>query len=514
MELREYQVKALADIRGRLKHDQRPLVVCGPTGSGKTVLAADIIKAAGVRTAFVCDRVVLIDQTIKALQQYGLDDIGVRQGENTRHTWAGIQVCTAQTLERRDSWLNEWGLVIVDECHVNHRKLNRMIHDLKEKNPNSWVIGMSASPLARDMASTWKGLITYSTTNDLLKKGYLAPLKIYDAKAQVNMKGAKLHKGEWSSKEAGKRASKITADIVSEWDEKCHLNFGKWVPTVVYTGTVDHGAQLIEEFNSIGAVFKQVSYRTEHKVDQDKNIQALADGEIDGLVNCDVLTRGCDFPWLKCIVMARPYHGSLMQVIQILGRLMRIYPGKDYGLVLDHVGNWLGHENSLLHYFEHGPGELSDLKKVAAKKRQKIKRTRKCRKCDYVFLQIPEDNRCPECGTERGTRQVDEVLTNDGVLVHVRDLLPIETKQVQPIKAGAHSWASICSLALLEHRQDGHKALKLAAATYRAIFNEWPQPYRLMPAKIIDPDVAVQFRKNRSRWRKNNRGKRKAKTQG
>jgi hypothetical protein len=55
------------------------------------------------------------------------------------------------------------------------------------------------------------------------------------------------------------------------------------------------------------------------------------------LVNCQVLTEGFDAPRAQCAVIARPTTSAALYV-QMVGRVLRPYPGKDRALVLDVVG--------------------------------------------------------------------------------------------------------------------------------------------------------------------------------
>jgi DNA repair protein RadD len=86
------------------------------------------------------------------------------------------------------------------------------------------------------------------------------PLKMYAAKA-IDVEGMKVVAGEWSEKEIEERGLDIIGDIVAEWDEKTKLHFGGPVKTVVFSATVDHGAELCKQFQGAGFNFQQISYK-------------------------------------------------------------------------------------------------------------------------------------------------------------------------------------------------------------------------------------------------------------
>jgi superfamily II DNA or RNA helicase len=68
-----------------------------PTGAGKTVIAANIIRRAlakGKRVAFVVPALSLVDQTVAAFAAEGVDCVGVMQGIHPRtDREQPVQVC-------------------------------------------------------------------------------------------------------------------------------------------------------------------------------------------------------------------------------------------------------------------------------------------------------------------------------------------------------------------------------------------------------------------------------------
>ena len=81
-------------------------------------MAISLIQEAnrkGSKVVFVADRIALVDQTSKRLTTYGIDH-GVAQAENTFGRNLPVQVCSAQTIEKRDYWTG-LDLLVIDECH-------------------------------------------------------------------------------------------------------------------------------------------------------------------------------------------------------------------------------------------------------------------------------------------------------------------------------------------------------------------------------------------------------------
>src|SRR5690349_11488530 len=84
--LRDYQKQAIRDMREAARAGARNVLICAPTGSGKTEIAsclADLNRKKGKRSAFVVDRKSLIKQTSDAFDVHGIEH-GVIQASHPR----------------------------------------------------------------------------------------------------------------------------------------------------------------------------------------------------------------------------------------------------------------------------------------------------------------------------------------------------------------------------------------------------------------------------------------------
>ena len=107
-------------------------MVSGPTGSGKTELAAGVASLCydrGTRVSFIADRLVLVDQASDRFWRYGIHH-GVIQGDNTLYTDEIIQVYSAQTIESRD-YFDAFDLLIVAPGVQVDQASTRMMHGVK-----------------------------------------------------------------------------------------------------------------------------------------------------------------------------------------------------------------------------------------------------------------------------------------------------------------------------------------------------------------------------------------------
>lgn len=332
LELREHQLEVVKKLREGFEAGHRCQLLYAPTGFGKTEVAMSIMKlvAEGYkRTAMVLDRIVLVEQTSLRLGKYEIDH-GVMQAGHWRYRPANrIQICSAQTLEKRKQF-PEIDLLIVDECHVQRSKTTQFI----KENPHIKVIGLTATPFTKGLGATYTNVVGASSTGTLIEKKWLCPLRPFIAK-EIDMTGAKKIAGEWSADEVSKRGMQITGDVVAEWVKKTHEVFGGPRKTIVFCSGVEHGRDLQRQFKESGYNFVSISYKED---DDFKRITiedfSRPDTEIHGLIATDILTRGFDVPDVMIGVSARPFSKSFSSHVQQLGRVMRPYQGKEFGIWL------------------------------------------------------------------------------------------------------------------------------------------------------------------------------------
>ncbi|KWT71343.1 MULTISPECIES: DEAD/DEAH box helicase family protein [unclassified Variovorax] len=401
LKLYEYQEGILDLLRLGFQQGHRTQILVAPTGAGKTEMAIALLRAAaarGNRAAMLLDRIVLCDQTSQRLQKYGIDH-GVMQSGHWRYRpYESIQICSAQTIEKRGSFPG-LKVLIVDEAHQTRKQTVGFI----KNNPEVRVIGLTATPFTEGLGAIYSNVVSSVTTRELVQLGRLAPLRVYVAK-EIDMTGVKKVAGEWSQDEVTERGLKITGDIVTEWVKKTHEVFGGPRKTVVFCAGVAHGADLAKKFADAGYNFVSLSYQDDDQFKQDAVAEfAKADSSIHGLIATDILTKGFDVSDVMIGVSARPFSKSLSSHIQQMGRVMRSHKGKDFALWLDHSGNYIRFQEDWDDIYESGVHELDDGKeKTKNEKTAAEKEAAKCPRCSHIWQSAAGS--CPCCGFVRERR--------------------------------------------------------------------------------------------------------------
>jgi superfamily II DNA or RNA helicase len=407
LELRPHQQEVVDKLAQGFADGHRCQLLYAPTGFGKTEVAMAIMKTASSsykKTAMILDRIVLVNQTSTRLARYQINH-GVMQGDHWRYRpMERIQICSAQTLEKRDNFPKP-DLMIIDECHVQRKQ----VIDYIKSNPQMQVIGLTATPFTKGLGDVYTHVVGAKATGAMIEDGWLTPLRIYIAK-EIDMTGATKVAGEWSQNEVSTRGMKITGDIVTEWIKKTHEIFGKPVKTVVFCSGVEHGRDLERQFAEQGYNFVAISYKEDGEF-KEETIDDFSkpDTKIHGLIATDILTKGFDVPDVMIGVSARPFSKSFSSHVQQMGRVMRPYEGKKFGVWLDHSGNYLRFRKEWDELFEEGVTELDSESAEKAKKEptEKEKKEAKCPACSVLWTW--SSNVCGACGYEKPIKAVASV---------------------------------------------------------------------------------------------------------
>lgn len=465
--LRQYQVDAVEALRAGYRNGHRSQLLVAPTGSGKTLMSAYLMlqaKEKGTRVAFVVDRVALVDQTSAVLDSYGIDHGVIQAGHWRKKGYEPIQVCSAQTLEKR-GFFPDLSLLVVDEAHAVRKETASLIKNMQSLR----VLGLTATPFTKGLSELYSNLVNVTTTDDLTKDGYLVPLKVYAAIAP-DMSGAKVLAGEWSDKDIEKRGLVIVGDIVKEWMDKTVAYFGGPVKTICFSATVDHGAELCRQFNDAGYRFEQISYKDGS---DERRREIIAEfrkpkSSITGLVSCEVFTKGFDVPDVLCGISARPYRKSFSSHIQQLGRVLRPADGKDFALWLCHSGNVLRFHHDTLDLFANGVSGLDDGKldnKARKEPDESVSDAVKCGKCGYVMP--PRASICPACGHEKPRKKIE---IENGAMVMVGGKEVPANGKYACLANREQAWAQLVQLGLERKHGDIEAARRFAQAQYRSFF--------------------------------------------
>lgn len=385
--LRAYQSKALNLVRSSIAAGNRRVVLCLPTGGGKTLIAANIVRgvlAKEGKAVFTAPMITLIDQTVEGFEREGITEIGVMQAthDRTDHKQP-VQICSVQTLARR-SGLPDATVVLVDECHV----YSKVISDWMEERPDLIFIGLSATPARKGMAEEWDDLVVGVTTRELIDLGFLSQFTVY-APNNPDMSGVKIVAGEYNTAQAQEvmEDAALVGDILSNY-----LINGEDRPTLGFAASVAHAKHMAEEFDNAGIPSAAIDASTD-SLERRAIIGQFEEGKIRVIWSVRTMTTGVDLQ-VSGIIDAAPTR-SVMLHTQKIGRGLRVNEGTEDLKIWDHAGNTLrlGFIDEL---------DWSELKSGAREEVEVEKKEplpKNCQQC--MMVMPPKEKVCPKCGAEQ-----------------------------------------------------------------------------------------------------------------
>lgn len=330
MKLKPRQSAALRAIRAALHAGQRRQLVCLPTGVGKTVLACH--AAARFRsTLFLCHREELLRQTGATMQAVAPD---VAQGiiAPGQHELAPFTTGMIQTVHRRLDRLDPdaFDLVIIDEAHHAAAKTWRQVADHFRPRLR---LGLSATPERLDGAplSDLFDNITYSMSlAEAVAEGYLAPPRCVVVHTRASLKDVRKTCGDFNERDLQTALDHPARNALVVRKYREHAEGRK---ALVFAAGVYHAIHLAEALQAEGVRAAAV---WGDDPDRAAKLAMLTDGRLNVLCNAQVLTEGFDEPSLGAVLLARPTQSRGL-FAQMIGRGLRLHPGKADCLLLDFV---------------------------------------------------------------------------------------------------------------------------------------------------------------------------------
>lgn len=426
MNLWPFQSRAIEMLDASVANGARAPLLVLPTGSGKTVIASELIRRTDERVLFLAPRRELVYQASDKLAERGIRHGLLLAGEDRRRSaYARVQVASVDTLivrmlHRKRLTLPPFGAVIVDEAHLSITETRQRLLGLW---PDALRIGLTATPARKDgraLGLLWDDLVTPATTAELQADGYLVPARYFSPSepdlARVRTIAGDYHRGEL---EAAVNQPALVGDIVQHW-----LSHAAGRRTVVFCCSIRHSIAVAEAFQRAGVAAEHVDASTPNAERADV-FDRFSGGATQVLTNCFLASYGFDLPELSCVVLARPTK-SLVLYLQMLGRGLRKADGKTDCLVLDHSGSVRRHgfaddarawtldgHHAIAPAPEASRGEAGEAKCID------------CPECSAVFKGT---RTCPECGYYLAPRG-KMVRTIEGELVEIGATRPEDEQE-------------------------------------------------------------------------------------
>ena len=399
----EHQKKAMEALDKINKEESYSTLVVLPTGGGKTYTASMWLLKNAIdkkkKILWIAHRQMLLDQAAESFQKFAYTEVvphissfrfRIVSGASSHDRTIDIKAddnlliiskdSIGRNIERLDKWLEgekELYLVVDEAHHSTAKTYRKVINYVKDKVPNLKLIGLTATPFRT--AEEEQGLlgkiysdgvsdgqvvrgdigITYQIGLKELINRQILSKPIFESYFTEENYGDSLGLESW---ERIQYLDNLPEGIASQMAESAARNKlivetykekqDEYGQTIVFAVNVIHAIQLSALFNKAGIksdfvvsdIRDGVTGVTVSREDNERKLEAYRNGELQVLVNVNILTEGVDLPKTKTVFLARPTVSSILMT-QMVGRALRgtAAGGTSSAYIVSFIDHWNEH---------------------------------------------------------------------------------------------------------------------------------------------------------------------------
>ncbi len=318
-----------------------------PTASGKTIAAAGFVEAARhLGILILTHRRLLVSQFQRDLTTEGyagrFTDAIDRGKEPLRDDPITIQTYAWFTRHADELSREAYQLVICDEAHTAlGEKTSAAIRSFSDP----VYIGMTATEqlIAKQVSDVFPASVDDLPLADAARRGLIAPLRCLRVPPAAAINSVPIVGGDFEERAL---AAALDHEALNQAAASLYRDRFGTTPGIVYAAGVDHAYNLAQEFRATGLKAEAVSGRTP-PVKLAETLAAYERGEINVLVNAQLLAEGWNSPRATvCFHLAPTASRRVYQ--QRIGRIMRMHPRKEAGIVVDFVTKSSTHNDRVI----------------------------------------------------------------------------------------------------------------------------------------------------------------------
>jgi len=318
-----------------------------PTASGKTIAAAGFVEAAReLGVLILTHRRLLVSQFKRDLTTEGYGDRFtdpiLSDTRARRSNPVTIQTYAWFARHGRELDRSAYQLVLCDEAHTAlGEKTSAAIRAFHEP----IFIGMTATEqlLAKQVSDVFPASVDDLPLADAARRGLIAPLRCLRVPPAAAINSVPIIGGDFDE---GALAAALDHQALNQAAASLYRDRFGSTPGIVYAAGVAHAYNLAQEFRAAGLKAEAVSGRTP-PAQLAETLAAYERGEINVLINAQLLAEGWNSPRATvCMHLAPTASRRVYQ--QRIGRIMRIHPRKEAGVVVDFVTKGSTHNDRVV----------------------------------------------------------------------------------------------------------------------------------------------------------------------
>ena len=357
--LRPYQLEAVEATMAWIRRNSLPCLLDLSVGAGKTVIIAEICKrllnlAPNKKILVIAPNKELIEQNYKEYVSFG-GEASYYSASISKSLRNPVIFASERSFDKvAEKYGEMFSCVIIDEADCTTPTIKRIVSDMKKGNPNIRVVGLSGTcfvlgsgyiyeidencaKVEEAIDPYYKKLLYRVTTTMLMQDGYLTKLIIPDTSISYDTSNLKLSGGNFTKESLdeaflghGKKTSEIIADVVNR------SNAIEAEGVLIFGATVDHCHEIMA---SLPAYNSAMLTGSTPKKEREQIINDYKAKKIRFLVSVIITTRGFNAPHTKAVAVLRATQSARL-LIQMAGRAIRLYEGKEEAYLWDYAGNY------------------------------------------------------------------------------------------------------------------------------------------------------------------------------
>lgn len=303
-EPRRWQAEALEAVRLAWRAGNASPLVHACTGSGKSVLIAELASSGRGRCLITTPSQLLVDQLAETVRARLPGEVG----RCFQHAWEPekrvVVTCNA-SLDELLVAHPEWGCWIADEAH---RIEGDVLRATSAQIARKAAVGLTATPYRADKRglATWSDLVYSYTSGQAVRDGVLVP---------------------WRAVRWDGSGEPDTDRVVEGWVGEASG------PGIVSAINIEDAESFAARLTKAGIPAEPIHQKL-NRGERELRIRRLRSGRIRCLVHVQLLCEGIDLPWLEWLALRRPV-GSPVRLVQEVGRVLRASPGKREAVLYD-----------------------------------------------------------------------------------------------------------------------------------------------------------------------------------
>jgi ribonuclease E len=350
LEARQEELELPEEHKGKDPGASRRYRFRHPTASGKTIAAAGFVEGArSLGVLILTHRRLLVSQFHRELKAEGYGD-RFEDAILKTHTRSGITEKAPVTVQTYAWFARHWQdlephayhLVIADEAHTAlGEKTSHAIRSFS----NPIYIGMTATEqlIAKQVSDVFPASIDELPLGDAARRGLIAPLRCLRVPPAAAISSVPIVGGDFEERAL---AAVLDHQALNQAAASLYRDRFENTPGIVYAAGVEHAYNLAKEFRAVGLKAEAVSGRTP-PLQLAETLAAYERGEINVLINAMLLAEGWNSPRATvCMHLAPTASRRVYQ--QRIGRIMRMHPRKEAGVVVDFVPKGATHNERVV----------------------------------------------------------------------------------------------------------------------------------------------------------------------